>query len=81
MEEHDVRPPKLAELRAIAEATGGQLLASHAPESWKRRRDAASTETPLSERRTLLWNQWTILFPLLGLYGAELLLRRQARLL
>jgi hypothetical protein len=79
VKEDQVRPPDVGRLRAMAEATAGQLLDSDAPEAWKRAPGAAP-ETLLSERRTLLWNEWLLFLPMLGLYGAELLLRRQLRL-
>ncbi len=78
--ETQVRPPDLARLRTIAESTGGQLLSGTVPPSWSRAREDSGSLL-LSEKRSLLWDNWAVFVPLLGLYGAELLLRRRARLL
>jgi hypothetical protein len=79
-EEFSGLPPDSAGLRALAEATGGSMLADGVPSSW--RQAAGDHEaTVVSVRRELLWDQWPLLLAGLGCYVAELVLRRRAKLL
>ena len=68
-------PPDIELLRRTAESTGGELLQNGLPASWKPLAAAPQSQV-ISEQTTLLWNQWPVLLLCLGLYGAELILRR-----
>ena len=66
-------------LRALAERTGGSLLADKPPPAWQ---NAAGPDTTLlRETAAPLWHRAWIFAFLLALYATELLLRRRQKLL
>lgn len=68
-------PPDLELMRRVAESTGGELLQNGIPASWKQLAATPQSQV-ISEKSTLLWNQWLFLLACLGLYSVELVLRR-----
>jgi hypothetical protein len=78
--ELSMETPDVIGMKKLAEATGGQLMAANGAAPWKA---AAGLDQPivLAERQTALWNKWPLLIAALGLYVAELLLRRRWKLL
>jgi hypothetical protein len=74
--------PALDALRTLAGDTGGALLAQEAPAAWRSAaKKEKEPETVTAEHRVPEWNTWTVLGLALGLYAAELLLRRRWKLL
>ncbi len=73
-------PPDIDALRALAEATGGELILGDAPASWLAA-GSASGGGAYTERRQPIWNHWFFLLPALGIYCAELIYRRRFKLL
>jgi hypothetical protein len=74
-------PPNLETMRALALATGGQMIADGvAPSDW-RSGGAAPPPLVLSEHRQPAWNTWWLLCLCLGVYAAELILRRRWQLI
>ena len=76
--------PALDLLRTLAGDTGGMLLTHEPPAAWKKEPAAKlekESEPVVHERQHLEWNKWMLLWLALGLYGAELILRRIWKLL
>ena len=71
-------PADDAVLRALAERTGGAVLGDTPPAAWKQ---TSTEDTLLRESITPLWHHAWVFIALLGLYAAELILRRRWRLL
>jgi hypothetical protein len=75
--------PAIEALGALAGETGGKLLNLEPPTAWLP--DAQKEETKggpvVTERRTPLWNSWTMLLVALSFYAAELVFRRLFKLL
>jgi uncharacterized membrane protein len=66
-------------LQTLAQRTGGAVLEDAVPTAWQEA--ATVTPTLLNERRSPLWHAGYFLGAVLGLYGAELMLRRRWHLL
>ena len=73
--------PALESLRALAGATGGALLTFEPPAAWRQEKKEKPPELVVSERHHLRWNRLDVLWAALGLYAAELILRRLWKLL
>ncbi|HLP01037.1 MAG TPA: hypothetical protein VK163_03350 [Opitutaceae bacterium] len=76
--EHSGLPPDLGTLELLAGQTGGAVLGEVAPAAWSEGRVAPQI---VSERHVALWHRPAFFALLLGLFAAELLLRRVFRLL
>jgi hypothetical protein len=72
-------PPDESLLRALAERSGGAVLADAPPPAWRSAAEAAPAL--LRESAEPLWHQAWLFATLLALYAAELILRRRQRLL
>jgi hypothetical protein len=72
-------PADLAGLERLAEATGGRVLRV----GDKLDPAGSGSKEPLLVQQSIqpLWNSWLLLIPLLGVFAAELLLRRHWKLL
>lgn len=72
-------PADLSGLEHLAEATGGRVLRP----GDKLDPAGAGSKEPLLVQQSIqpLWNSWWLLLPLLGVFAAELLLRRRWKLL
>jgi len=66
-------------LRSLAARTGGAVIERDPPAAWQQARGAK--RELVAERRQALWNRGGVLALLVGLYAAELILRRRWRLL
>jgi hypothetical protein len=66
-------------LRSLAARTGGAVIEREPPAAWQQARGAK--RELVAERRHALWNRGGVLALLVGLYAAELVLRRRWRLL
>lgn len=66
-------------LRTLATRTGGAVLENGPSPAWQETRHAQGVL--LGEKRELLWHRPWLFGMILGLYGAELLLRRKWRML
>ncbi len=73
-------PPDEGLLRALAERTGGAVLAGTAPSAWRTVSAEADAQL-LRETTEPLWHQAWIFAALLSVYAVELVLRRRQRLL
>ncbi len=77
--EYSGLPPDENLLRMLATRTGGEVLENSPPADWQ---SPQRTEPILlGEEKTSLWDQGRFLSILLGLYGAEMLLRRRWKML
>ena len=66
-------------LRTLAMHTGGAVLENTAPAAWQETRPERAAL--LGEQRDALWQRRWVFAALLGLYGAEMILRRKWRML
>ncbi|MET0261364.1 MAG: hypothetical protein ABW223_00595 [Rariglobus sp.] len=73
-------PPDESLLQELARRTGGAVLENTPPSAWLSTAGEPGIDL-LREQRTPLWHGGLLLTLLLGLYGAELLLRRRWQLL
>jgi hypothetical protein len=75
--------PAIDAMRALAGETGGALLTHEPPAAWRKEGETGEKkpEVMTSERTSLRWNAWTILYAALGCYALELVLRRVWKLL
>jgi hypothetical protein len=75
--------PAIDALRALAGETGGTLLTHEAPAVWRKEGEPGEKELEAvtSERTSLRWNTWNVLYLALGCFAVELVLRRTLKLL
>jgi hypothetical protein len=75
--------PALELLRTLAGETGGTLLTHEAPAAWTAPevKPEQDPEPIVMERQHPRWNIWTLMMIALGLYAAELVMRRIWKLL
>lgn len=73
------QPTDDAVLDSLAQLTGGAILEQQAPAAWSTG-EKEHTEL-VAVREFALWHEWELLLLLLGLYAADLVLRRLSRLL
>ena len=66
-------------LRTLATHTGGAVLENPPPAAWQETRPERAAL--LGEQRDALWQRRWVFMALLGLYGAEMILRRKWRML
>jgi len=74
-------PTAFDAMREIAASTGGALLQSEPPSSWRAPAVEATPDRIEQEKRRLLWNTWPMIGLILGLFATEMTLRRIWKLL